>query len=265
MPGKPAEPARLGEADEHAAVAVRRQGEPTGRVEQQGTGRGIDRRQVLLTKHMHAVGQEAAVTLVVEKLPRLSVGRGTGHDRQRHLAAEPPADRPQPAEKVLKQVGLRHGADRVESLRTGAAEPRTLASGDEDRPDPARPQGLLAGSHRRRWRNRIGGVSKPHHRWCGGMGEVVGGCGGMIGTRRGEPLQFGELTPVDDRKLAQQLAAVRSVEAVPEPQQVRLPRLTQGLGKLAGNAIDAVGHRHPRTHAQSRKQSRGSRRRSRRR
>ena len=77
-----------------------------GTVEQQCAGGGVERRQIVLAEDEDTVGSEAAAGVIGEKRPRVRIRGRTGHDRQRHVSAIPPADGDELAEEHFEEIGL---------------------------------------------------------------------------------------------------------------------------------------------------------------
>ena len=186
-----------------------------GTVEQQVAGGGIQRRQIVLAKDEHAVGIEAAAGVVGEKGSGFSIRGGTGHDRQRHVAAIPPADGHEPAEQHFEEIGFRHRADAAESLRPMAAQTGALSSGHEDRADLSGTQRLSAAADRVGRRDAIAGIAQSQAGGGDGGGEIDGR-GSTLAVAGSESPHLLDQWPVNRLQLECEGPLGRLVEPIPE-------------------------------------------------
>ena len=197
--------------------------------------------------------------MFAQKIPRLGVGRGTGHDRQRHVAAESPAHGPQLSKQQFEQAGLRDRAHPVKPFRPGAAEPGALTTCDKNRADGSRGQRLFATGSGHGRRDGIFCSAQPQAGRSDGPGQLDRGRQDRGGLSS-EPLEFRKLPPVDQGQLAQEPCPTGGVEPIPGGEHVRLAGRCELPGKRLGDGRCGFGSfaiTHPRTHHQNRKQSSG--------
>ena len=223
--GKPFEPAGRNEGRQHAAVAIGSHGDAVGGIEEEIAGGGVDGWQITLPKDEDVVGVEAAVVVVGQPRPRVGVGRGAGHDRQRHPTSIALGDAAESAEKEIEERCPGERADRHDPLRTVASQARALPTGHEHGPEQSRGQALSSGR-----RGPIGVVAEDIAGRGGGPGEIgrQSRCSAGHHPRpggAGEATEFAEHPPVDGRELTDESVASASVEGVPEPEDMILTGL----------------------------------------
>ena len=242
LSGEPVEPTGPCQRHEHAAVAVGRERQAAGGVEEHAAVGGVERGQVVLPEDEYPVGRKTAPVVRGEKVPRVGVGRGTRHDRQRHVATMAAPDRHELAQQQFEERGLRDGADATEPLGALASQPAALASGDENRTDrslrerrTAPPQGIAPGDRAL--------AADPQAGRGDGRFEIEGERGGRGAVRR-QPPHHVEQIPIDRLEFLQEPGLRLLVEPIPEGEQVLLVRT--GEGRLQGRWGD-----HPRTHLQN--------------
>ena len=243
LAAKPVEPARFRQGHEHPAMAIGCQRQMAGTVEQQPAGGGVERWQVVLAEDEDAIWLEAAAGVVGEERPCLGIGGGTGHDRQRHIAAIPPSNGDELAEQHFEEIGFRYRSDAAQSLWPMAAKTGALSAGHEDRADLSRAQCLAATADGIRRQDAIRGIAQPQAGGRDGGGEVDHRLA-AVAAACGESLHLCDQRPVDSLQLGRERPLRRLSEPVPEGEQMWLPHTRERGDEIRWGI-------HPLTHLQN--------------